>query len=131
LKFPAGDPRWYIVEFDGITVMIVVAANNSVQAELMDGPALDEKKARQAFEKALQGQFARPIAYVIPASLHRLTIDVVPTSAQTQANIIVKLENKELLRRLFKCDTKRAPDFVVHPMQELKVARASVQVWSN
>ena len=109
--------------------MIVIAANNSVQVELMDGPALDEKKARQAFEKALHGQFAPPIAYVIPEGLHRLTIDVVPTSAQTQANVIVKLENKELMRRLCKCDTKRAPDFVVHPMQELKVTRASVQVW--
>ena len=131
LKFPAADPRWYIVEFDGVTVMIVIAANNSVQVELMEGPALDEKKARQSFEKALQGQFGPPIAYVIPESLHRLSIDVVPTSAQTQANIIVKFENKELIRRLFKCDTKRAPDFVIHPMQELKVTRASVQVWSK
>lgn len=128
MKFPDGDNRWYIVEFDGIKVMLVIAANNSVQVELMDGDPLDEQGARKAFEKALQGAWAPARAYVIPGSLHRLTIDVSAT-APTQANVIVKLENKELVRRLFRCDQKAAPDFVLHPMQELKVLRGTVRVF--
>jgi tRNA A-37 threonylcarbamoyl transferase component Bud32 len=128
MKFPKGDNRWYIIEFDGITMMLVIAANNSVQVELMEGDALDESAARKAFEKALQGAWAPPVAYAIPGSLQRLTIDVSAT-APTQANVVVKLENKELWRRLFKCDQKHAPDFVLHAMQELRVLRATVHVF--
>ncbi|MGK0157922.1 MAG: hypothetical protein ACI9SE_004906, partial [Neolewinella sp.] len=29
----------------------------------------------------------------------------------------------------FKCDQKRAPDFVVHAMQDLRVLRATVRVF--
>ena len=130
LKFPEGDNRWYIIEFDGIKVMLVIAANNSVQVELMEGEALDEDHARSVFARALQGVFAQPRAYVIPGSLHRLTIDVM-TSVPTQANVVVKLETQELLRKLFKCDSRRAADFVVHPMQELRVLRATVTAFGN
>ena len=70
--------------------MLVIAANNSVQVELMEGEALDEDHARSVFARALQGVFAQPRAYVIPGSLHRLTIDVM-TSVPTQANVVVKL----------------------------------------
>jgi hypothetical protein len=128
MKFPAGDNRWYIIEFDGLTMMLVIAANNSLQVELMEGDALDEAAAHKAFEKALRGAWAPPIAYAIPGSLQRLTIDVSAT-APTQANVVVKLESKELMRRLFKCDQKRAPDFVVHAMQDLRVLRATVRVF--
>lgn len=128
LKFPSGDNRWYIIEFDGIKMMLVIAANNSVQVELMEGDALNKDAAHKAFEKALQGAWAPPAAYVIPGSLHRLTIDVSAT-APTQANVVVKLENSEIWRRLFKCDQKQPPDFAVHPMQELKVLRATVRVF--
>lgn len=128
MKFPAGDNRWYIIEFDGLTMMLVIAANNSVQVELMEGEALDEAAAHKAFEKALQGAWAPPLAYAIPGSLQRLTIDVSAT-APTQANVVVKLESKELMRRLFKCEQKRAPDFAVHAMQDLRVLRATVRVF--
>lgn len=128
VKFPAGDNRWYIVEFDGISLMVVIAANNSVQVDLMEGDALDQSAARKTFEKALQGAWAPPVAYAIPGSLQRLTVDVSAT-APTQANVVVKFENKELLRRLFKCDQKRAPDVVLHAMQELRVSRATVHVF--
>lgn len=128
MKFPGGDNRWYIIEFDGLTMMLVIAANNSVQVELMEGNALDQAAAHKAFEKALQGAWAPPIAYAIPGSLQRLSIDVSAT-APTQANVVVKLENKELVRRLFKCDQKQAPDFVVHAMQDLRVLRATVHVF--
>lgn len=126
LKFPEGDNRWYIVEFDGVKLMLVVDSYNIVQVELMEGDVLDEDRARTAFARAMQGVFAPPRAYVIPGSLHRLTIDVKMANAPTQANVVVRLENQELIRRLVKCDSKFPPDFVVHPMQELRVLRATV-----
>ncbi|MFT4512214.1 MAG: serine/threonine protein kinase [Planctomycetota bacterium] len=129
MKFPAGDNRWYIIEFDGIKVMLVIAENDSVQVELIEGDALDEAAARKAFGKALLGVSAPAKAYAIPGSLQRLTIDVVAAKASTQANVVVKLENKVLLSRLFKCDQKQAPDFIVHAMKDLSVLRATVHVF--
>ena len=125
MAFPAGDDRHYIIEFDGIRVMLVIAKDNSVQVELIDGEVLDEERANRAFTKALSGAFAPGRAFVIPDAPHRLSIEVAATGTSL-ATVKVSFEGKELLRKVHPCTRSALPDFVVHPFQELHVLRATV-----
>ncbi len=125
MAFPAGDDRFYIIEFDGIRVMLVIAKDNSVQVELIDGEVLDEVRASRAFTKALSGALAPARAFVIPDAPHRLTIEVAATGTSL-ATVKVSFEGKELLRKVHPCLRSAVPDFVVHPFQELHVLRATV-----
>jgi hypothetical protein len=128
MAFPAGDDRFYIIGFDGILVMLVIAKDNSVQVELIDGEVLDEVdevRASRAFTKALSGALAPSRAFVIPDAPHRLTIEVAATGTSL-ATVKVSFEGRELLRKVHPCRRSAVPDFVVHPFQELHVLRATV-----
>ena len=125
MAFPGGDGRYYIIEFDGVSVMLVIAKDNSVQVELIDGGRLDEERARRAFAKALSGGIVPARGFVIVDAPHRLAIDVVSSSSST-AVVKVSFEGRELLSKVHPCVRNRAPDFVVHPFQELHVLRATV-----
>ena len=126
LAFPAGDDRYYIIEFDGIRVMLVIAKDNSVQVEVIGGGTLDEDRAQKAFDKALSGAFAPGRAFVIADAPHRLTIEVA-AAGTTLANVKVLFEGKELLSGTHACIQKQPADFTVHPFQELHVLRATVK----
>jgi tRNA A-37 threonylcarbamoyl transferase component Bud32 len=117
--------RSCLIEFDGVSLMLVVAANDSVQMELVDGVGLDAVRVNRAFEQALSGAMAPSRALVIPGGLHRLTIDVSST-VPTQANVVVTFEGKVLLKKLHLRSSKHKPDFVLHPLQELTLRRAVV-----
>ena len=127
LSFPdpqVGD-RSYLIQFDGVSLVVVLAANDSVQVELLDGATLDEARARRAYSKALTGAFAPARATVVPAALHRLSVDVVQLTPN-QANVVVAFEGKEMLRRLYEFDAKTRPAFCLYPMQEVSVRAASL-----
>lgn len=130
LTFPqagVGD-RSYLFEFDGVSLIVVLAANDSVQVELIDGPALDEDRTKRAFAKALAGAFAPAAATAIPGALHRLTIDVLQV-APTQAMVKVNFEGKELLRSRYLYDSKLPPTFALHPLQEVSVREVTVRAY--
>ena len=127
VSFPdagVGD-RSYLVEFDGVSFALVLAADDSVHAELIDGSPLDEDRARRAYATALAGVFAPTRARAIPGALHVLTVDVFRV-APTQANVKVCFEGKELVRRLHPFDPARTPSFALHPLQEVSVSAAVV-----
>lgn len=126
LAFPGGDDRHYIIEFDGIRVILVIANDNSVQVEVIGGGTLDEERARRAFDKALSGAFAPGRAFVIADAPHRLTIEVA-AAGTTLANVKVLFEGKELLRGTHPCSQKQPADFTLHPFQELHVLRATIK----
>ena len=126
MAFPGGDDRYYIIEFDGVRVMLVIANDNSVQVELIDGGELDQARAQRAFEKALSGAFAPARAFVIVDAPHRLTIDVVAAGV-SMAAVKVSFEGKELLSQVHPCARRQVADFTVHPFQELHVLRATVK----
>jgi len=125
---PAVGDRSYLIEFDGVSAVVVLAANDSVQVELIDGAAVDEARVRRAYATALTGAFAPARARVIPGIVHRLTVDVVQVSPR-QASVKISFEGQELLRRLHAFDAKEAPDFALHPMQEVSVRAATVQAF--
>jgi serine/threonine protein kinase len=125
---PAVGDRSYMIEFDGVQLIVVLAANDSVQVELIDGPALEEERARRAFAKALSGAFAPAKATAIPGALHRITIDVLQ-SAPTQAMVKVNFEGKELLSRRYLFDAKLPPSFALHPLQEVSVRELTVRAY--
>lgn len=130
VSFPdagVGD-RSYLVEFDGVSFALVLAADDSVHAELIDGSPLDEDRASRAYATALAGVFAPTRARAIPGALHVLTVDVVRV-APTQANVKVCFEGKELVRRLHTFDPARSPSFALHPLQEVSVSAAVVSAF--
>ena len=69
--------------------------------------------------------FAPARATVVPAALHRLSVDVVQLTPN-QANVVVAFEGKEMLRRLYEFDAKTRPAFCLYPMQEVSVRAASL-----
>lgn len=125
---PAVGDRSYLLDFDGVSLVVVLAANDSVHVELIDGDALDEERARRAYASALTGAFAPARATAVPGALHRMTIDVVQV-APTQANVKVSFEGEELLRRLHRFDAKRRASFALHPRQEVSVRAAAVTIF--
>ena len=127
LSFPGpevGD-RSYLLQFDGVHLIVVLAANDSVQVELIDGLALDEARVRRAYSKALTGAFAPARATVVPEMLHRLCVEVVQLSPN-QARVAVSFEGKEMLRQLYVFDAKARPTISLYPMQEVSVRAASL-----
>lgn len=127
LSFPGpevGD-RSYLLQFDGVRVIVVLAANDSVQIELIEGATMDEARARRAYSKALTGAFAPARATVVPQTLHRLSVDVIQLTPN-QANVAVSFEGKEMLRQLCEFDAKTPPSFCLYPKQEVSVRAASL-----
>ena len=130
VSFPdaaVGD-RSYLLEFDGVSFALVLAADDSVHAQLIQGAALDEERARRAYATALTGVFAPRRARAIPGALHVVTVDVLQV-APGQANVKVSFEGKELLRQLHAFDAKQPPAFALHPLQELSVSSAVVSAF--
>ncbi len=120
--------RSYLVAFDGVSFILVLAANDSVQVEMIAGDPLDEPRARRAFVKALAGAFGPARATAIPGALHRLTVDVVQV-APNQANVKVAFEGKELVRQLVGFDPKAPATFALHPRQELAVREVTARAF--
>ena len=120
--------RSYLLAFDGVALMLVLAANDSVQVELIAGDPLDEPRARRAFVKALAGAFGPARATAIPGALHRLTVDVVQV-APSQANVKVAFEGKELVRQLIGFDPKAQATFALHPRQEIAVREVTARAF--
>ena len=122
---PAVGDRSYLLEFDGVRLVFVLGADDSVQVELVPGAALDEERARRAYATALTGVFAPARATAIPSALHQVVVEVVQV-APSQANVKVTFEGQELLRELHSFDAKRRPVAALYPRQELSVRSVTV-----
>ncbi|MEC7725313.1 MAG: serine/threonine-protein kinase [Planctomycetota bacterium] len=125
---PAVGDRSYLLAFRGVSMVVVLAANDSVHVELIDGDAMDEERARRAYAAALAGAFAPARATAVPGALHRMTVDVAQV-APNQASVRVMFEGEELLRRLHRFDPKQPVAFALHPRQEVAVRAVDVTIF--
>ncbi len=119
--------RLYVVEFRGIAVMLVVTADDTLHAALIDGDPLREDAAQRAFQQAIQGVVAGTGTPVVAGAVHRLTIDLLPTTTRSRAQVKVAFEGSVVVEGVHRLSPDQPPDVIVYPQQELAVQRAIVR----
>lgn len=119
--------RFYVLEFRGIAVVLVVTAGDGVLAALVDGDVRREDAVQRAFTRALLGGLITPRAVVVPGAVHRLTIDLVSTSTRRRAAVKVSFEGTVLLEEPHDLDPDAPLALSFHAQQEVAVHRVLVR----
>lgn len=127
LPSPAVEPRFYIVQFRGIAIALVLTRDNAVHAAFLEGDPRRQEHAKKAFERAMRGVLDRVRAVAVPGAVHRLTIDVTASWGRTQATVSVRFEGRELMRGQRRLDPESEALMVLYPRQELQVERLRVR----
>lgn len=120
--------RFWVLEFRGIGLVLVVGANDVVAAALADGDVRREDVAHRAFVRASSAALGDARAMAVPGGVQRLVVDVSANSLRTSAIVRVSLDDVELVppqRRAL--DPARAPSFSVYAQQDLQLRRATVR----
>ncbi len=120
--------RFWVFEFRGIGCMLVLGANDTVHAALVEGDVRrDGHEVERAFQRAIDGVVSAGKVVALPGAEHRLTIHVAATRGGARAMVRVSFEGTELVAALHKYDAQRPPTFAVHPQQEIAVRRVVVR----
>src|SRR5688572_33061607 len=121
--------RLWVFEFRGIAVVLVIGANDTVHAALIEGDLRREEIVQRAFVRAMSGVMAPTKAVAVPGGVHRLTMEVAANSStRTRSWVRVVFEGVELVPRERRAlDPQRAPTFAIHPQQDLAVHRVVVR----
>ncbi len=130
LAFPANSVgrRGYVFEFRGAAVFVVLLADDSVHAALVDGDPRREDLAQRAFQRAMQGALAAsPRAVAIPGGTHRLAIELRLVRSLQRVNVRVLLDGTPLLEALHEVDPNAPANLAILPQQELTLLGATVR----
>ncbi|MFY9343527.1 MAG: protein kinase [Planctomycetota bacterium] len=128
LPGPAVGRRFWVFEFRGVAVVLVLAGNDTVHAALVDGDLKVEANVAAAFVRALSGVMEPARVVAVPGGVHRLAIEVAADTQRTHAAVRVLFEGHELVPRERRAlDPDREPTFAVHPQQDLVVQRIIVR----
>ncbi len=120
--------RYYVIEFRGIAIMLVVTAADGAHAALVDGDPRREELAQRAFERAMLGALQPPRAIVVPGAVHRLSVDVKASTTRRRANVTVDLDGTVLIDgELHDLQPQQALDVLLYPRQEIAVRRVAVR----
>jgi len=118
--------RFYVIEFRGIAVMLVITANDGVQAALVEGDPRREARADRAFDRAMRGVLEQPKALVVPGAVHRLTFEILASSGRTRAAVKVSFDGRELIDGQHPLDAQKPVALVIYPRQEMRVKQVVV-----
>lgn len=121
------DQRWYLVQFRGLAIAVVVGPDNAVHAAFVDGDPRKREASQNAFERALRGVLDRPRVMAIPGAQHRLTIVVEASWTAASGAVQVLFEGRELLRGRRALQAKAPADLLLYPRQEIAVHRVQVR----
>jgi tRNA A-37 threonylcarbamoyl transferase component Bud32 len=120
--------RLYVVQFRGVAVLLVVAANDVAYAALVDGDPRREDLAQRAFTRAMEGALQPARAVVVPGAVHRLRIDVVASTTRRRATVTVDLDGAVLVDgALHELQPQPMLEAVLYPQQEIAVRRLAVR----
>ncbi len=118
--------RFHLLEFRGVAIVLVFAADDSVHAALVDGDARRETAVNEAFLRAIAEVPGKNKVVSVPGALHRLTIDVDGTSGRRGAAVRVAFEGREITAG-YQLDSAQPPNFKLYPQQEIAVVRVMVE----
>ena len=119
--------RFYVVQFRGIAVMLVVTDKNIVHAAVVEGDPRNAAHADKACDRAVRGVLEPAKAVVVPGATHRLTIDLQVSTGRTQARVGVLFDGRELLDQKHKLDPQDEIALVLYPRQEIRVEQVVVR----
>lgn len=124
---PTVGTRFYLFEFRGVAVALVLGGNDAVHASVLDGDLRKEEWAQKSFLDAIGGLLTAPRAFAVPGGVHRLVIDIATPQRGRQALIKVLFEGVELAARQRAIDPTKPANLVVVPRQELAVQQVVVR----
>jgi tRNA A-37 threonylcarbamoyl transferase component Bud32 len=120
--------RFYVVEFRGIACVVVLGANDTVHAALLDGDLRREENVQKAFAQAVDGVRAPARAMVVPGGVHRLSLELATSPHGQAAMVRVLFDGAELLPLTRRdLDVRKPVTFALHPQQDVAVTRVTVR----